>query len=56
MTIESEITRISNAKSDISSALKEKGIQVSETIDTYASSIRTASISGGNRQQNSILS
>lgn len=47
MSIETEISRITNAKANIKSAIEAKGVSVSDTalIDTYANSI--SQISGG---------
>ena len=49
-SIQTEITRIANAKTAIRTAINNKGGTVSDTalIDTYASAINNLSIGGGN--------
>ena len=49
-SIQTEITRITNAKTAIRTAINNKGGTVSDTalIDTYASAINNLSIGGGN--------
>lgn len=55
MSIATEIARLQSAKSDIKSAIEQKGVEVGNgTIDTYAEKVRKISVGGGSEYINSV--